>query len=204
MDKSEKIKADFRRIALAVQRAVEADQLWRTLGDPANHEEYRTQFEIYIPFFESVRDLALCQLITNIARVNDRAKGALSLERLIDRLGNIDHYGQEVKVIKEMYKGNAENWEKIKTLRDKCIVHSAAELSEKQIFESVGIENDGISNSVTLARRVMLHIGKLLNVNNTLLAHTDWAVREDCNKLLKNLKTGRSAKLKELGQHEYT
>ena len=204
MDINDKIKIDFRRIAISVQRSVEADQLWRTLGSSENHNEYKTQFDIYIPFFESVRDLALCQLITNIARVNDRAKGALSVERLIERIDRSNYGTEQVLEIREKYKFNSEYWEKLKDLRDKCIVHSAAAISEKEIFKEVGITNDQISSSVALAREIMINIGSLINVNNSLLGHTDWTVQEDCNKLLSNLKSGRSAKLRELGQQECT
>ena len=196
MDQKEKIKEDFKRLSLAIQRAVDADQIWRELGSPENHKAYSTQFNIYIPFFGATRDLALCQLLTFIARAYDKTSGSLNIQKLLERMKKADYCSHSVDDLLLLLESHAELWGKLRVLRNECIAHTSSNYSEKQAFQKAQIKNDEVSLAVAVARTILLEAADILSVDNSLISKGDWQVKEDCNKLLRNLKAGREARLK--------
>src|SRR5690554_2870706 len=83
-------------MALSVQTAVRAEELWRTLGSPENHESYKDQFNTYIPFFNCVRANALDQTLIGLARFSDKQKNAAKAERLLSLLTRTGHTESQI------------------------------------------------------------------------------------------------------------
>ena len=204
MNQEDKIKEDFKRLSLAIQRAVEAEQVWREFGSPENHNKYSTQFDIYIPFFNTTRDLALCQLLTFVSRAYDSASGALNIEKLLKRMKKANYPVQEIDELMRLYSSHDHLWKKIKILRDECIAHTSSNYSEKMAFKNANIKNDEVSLAVDVARNILVKSGEIIGVRNSYISKGNLEVKEDCNKLLRNLKAGREARLNSSADSEYT
>lgn len=195
MEKNEKIKQDFKMLALSIQRSVDADQLWRSLGSKESHEKHSTEFQMYAPFFNSIRELALSQLVINLARINDKPKNALNIFKLIDRIKKSECESNEIDDILEILNNHKDLWDKITTLR-KAIAHSSSSTSEVGIFNEANITNNQISEAVSIARDGMIKISKILDVQDSMLELGNTLVKMDVYKLLHNLKLGREERMK--------
>ena len=75
---------------------------------------------------------------------------------------------------------------------------------KKWHLKNANIKNDEVSLAVDVARNILVKSGEIIGVRNSYISKGNLEVKEDCNKLLRNLKAGREARLNSSADSEYT
>ena len=183
-------------MALSVHKTVCADEVWRTIISPDTYELYENQMNTYIPFFVTVTNSSLNEVITGLARFSDKRKDAAKAEKLFKLLEKGDFCQNVISDLRAQYEKHNEVWVKLRTLRNEVLAHSSAHQSEVEVFRKVGITPNDISAAVTTAREIMVDVSRLVGIKDSIIFETKGKAATDTIKLLKNLKAGNDARLK--------
>lgn len=107
MKKSRKPKLDvrtaYKALSQAIAESMSAEQIWRYLISPKTHETYRTQLDIYIPFFNTVRQTTFITTVLGVEKFSDSQHNALNAKRLFELLLEIGVNPDEIAKLDEEY-----------------------------------------------------------------------------------------------------
>ena len=195
-DPNDTVEDRFRKIALSLQSAVEADELWRELGSLENYNAYRSEIYDHQHFFQSVVELARSQVLSGLARFSDKSKSSLSIKELFKQLRSSGYDSGLIGNLEASYKENEVLWEKIRKIRVEALAHTSKTNSSIEVYEAASIQNDEISSCVENARLILLQIANLLAVNNSLISKPQGNIRKDCMGIFRGLKMLKEAEEK--------
>jgi hypothetical protein len=194
MAKNKKPKLDVSEVYKALSLAIA--KTMRHLISPQTHEEYRTQLDIYIPFFNGVEQSTFVSTIMGLATFSDSQRNALNVEILLELLLKVGADEKEIKVLRKKYRTCEATWEKIMKIRHNVFAHISSSIREDEAFTMVGITPNEISNAVKVAHEILVAAGNFLDGPSLELTFDPKSTVRDISKLFRNLKAGREARLK--------
>lgn len=186
----------YKALSLTIAETMSAEQIWRYLISPQTHNEYRTQLDIYIPFFNGVRQSTFVTTIMGLAKFSDSQSNALNAEILFELLLSAGADGKEVEGLRIKYKAYEVTWKKIMKIRHNVFAHISASMKEDEAFAMVGITQNEISSAVKVAHEILVSAGNLLDTPSLELTFNPKYTTQNISKLFRNLKAGREARLK--------
>ncbi len=180
----EQLESVFKKMALSLHRAIEADAMWREFGSEENYKEHQSAIYEHRAFFESIIDLSRFQAISGLGRFTDRSSSGMSFPELLKRLKKSNYDQAVVKKLSEQYAENEHIWKKIKVLRGGVVAHTSRTESEVALFKKAGITNDEVSMAIATAKNLLAQVSVLLGVENSLISKPVIPVKSDCRRIL--------------------
>jgi hypothetical protein len=183
-------------LCLAIAETMSAEQIWRHLISPQTHEDYGVQLDIYIPFFNGVRQSAFVTTILGLAKFSDHQVNALNAKVLLEQLFKDGANQIEIEALVKKYKDFEKTWGKIRLVRHNIFAHISASIREDEAFSKAEITPNEISCAVKIAQEILVGAGRFLNDQALELTFDPKSTARDISKLFRNLQAGREARLK--------
>lgn len=181
-------------LSLSISKTMRAEQIWRYLISPNTLEKYETQLNIYIPFFNGVRQSAFITTILGLAKFSDTQNNAANAIILLNLLREYGLCATQLDKLKGLYEEHSKTWKKIIIVRHNIVAHISTTISENDAFDKARITPDQISSALEAAYEILKISEESLGMSNTELTFDPGATKRDINKLFKNLEKGREAK----------
>lgn len=181
------VETNFRKLALSLQSAVEANEIWRELSSSENYNKYQAEIDEYGYFFESIVDISRSQVISGVARFSDRSQSGLSVRKMFKQLRSAGYNGIKIDELESVYEDYEHLWEKIRTIRGGATAHTSKTKTEKETYEEASIKNDELSLCVNTSRAILIEISDLIEVHDSVISKSEGKVKSDCKRLLANL-----------------
>ena len=179
----ENIESVFKKMALSLHRAIEADLMWREFRSEENYSEHYSAIYTHRAFFEGIVDLSRFQAISGLGRFVDRSKSGMSFPELIKRLKKSQYDQNVISELSEEYQNHETIWQKIIILRGGVVAHTSRNKSEAELFREAKISNDEITLAVTVSKSLMERVAALINVRDSLISKPTTQVTSDCKNI---------------------
>ena len=174
-----------------------AERVWRVLTDPVMHQEFQTQFNMYSSFMLTTSRSTFATLLIGLSRISDDQNNSMSIPKLL-ALAESNSNSAEIEELRLKYSSLNTTWLSLKHIRHNVYAHISANTTESSAFKRAGVTPNDLTEAANVSKEIVLSVYDLLGYDSSPHKDLHLDVKLDLEKLFRNLKAGRDARLREL------